>query len=300
MRIFTKFTVAAVCMVSAAVSASAQNRTDLLWVIGDATPYGWSCDDATAIVAPSDSKVYTGTMYLEAGKDFKFLTKYDFGNMEYRAESANATPDAGGKVKLVYTGSDPDNKIHVSESANYFITVDTEALEATIVKSAYQDTQVRYASLFIVGSVLASGYAVDEGLVMVQDAQAPLTYAVNSAELGEGTFKIATALKGSGTWNPQYWYFRDVVDASKMVLNAEGDNQWPIDKAGKYNVKANLLTNTIDIAEDENSGIETVFTPAVDGPVTYYSIDGRKVANPVAGSLLIKVAADGTATKIRF
>ncbi len=94
MRNFTKFTVAAICAFSAAVSASAQNRTDLLWVIGDATPYGWSCDDATAIVAPSDSKVYTGTMYLEAGKDFKFLTKYDFGNMEYRAEDANATPGA--------------------------------------------------------------------------------------------------------------------------------------------------------------------------------------------------------------
>ena len=185
MRNFTKFTVAAICAFSAAVSASAQNRTDLLWVIGDATPYGWSCDDATAIVAPSDSKVYTGTMYLEAGKDFKFLTKYDFGNMEYRAEDANATPGADGKVKLVYTAADPDNKIHVTESANYLITVDTEALEATIVKSDYQESQVRYASLFIVGSVLTTGYAVDEGLVMVQDAQSPMTYAAADADLGD-------------------------------------------------------------------------------------------------------------------
>lgn len=300
MRNFTKLTVAAICVVSAAVSASAQNRTDLLWVIGDATPYGWSCDEATAIVAPSGSKVYSGTMYLEAGKDFKFLTKYDFGNMEYRAEDANATPGADGKVKLIYTAGDPDNKIHVSESANYLITVDTEALEATIVKSAYQDSQVRYASLFIVGSVLSTGYAVDEGVVMTQDAQEPLTYTANAIDLGEGTFKIATALKGSGTWNPQFWYFRDVDDASKMVLNAEGDNQWPINKAGEYDVKASLLTNTLDIKESASAGIDDVATRPADGPAAYYTIDGRKIANPAAGSLVIKIAADGTATKIRF
>lgn len=299
MKIFTKLTLAAICVASAS-SVSAQSRTDLLWVIGDATPYGWSCDEATAIVAPADSKVYTGTMYLEADKDFKFLTKYDFGNMEYRAEEANATPDADGKVKLVFSDSDPDNKIHVTESGNYLITVDTEALEATIVKSAYQDEHVRFASLFIVGSVLPTAYSVDEGLVMVQDAQAPMTYAVNAAELGEGIFKIATALKGAGSWNPQYWYFRDVDDASKMVLNAEGDNQWPIDKAAKYDVKANLLTNTLTITETTGSGIEDVVSETVDGPVTYYSIDGRKVANPVAGTLVIKVDADGTASKIRF
>ncbi len=300
MRNFTKFTVAAICAFSAAVSASAQNRTDLLWVIGDATPYGWSCDDATAIVAPSDSKVYTGTMYLEAGKDFKFLTKYDFGNMEYHAEDANATPGADGKVKLVYTAADPDNKIHVTESANYLITVDTEALEATIVKSDYQESQVRYASLFIVGSVLTTGYAVDEGLVMIQDAQSPMTYAADAAELGEGSFKIATALKGAGTWNPQYWYFRDVDDASKMVLNAEGDNQWSVEKAGKYNVKANLLTNTLNIEDATSSGIDAVVSRPADGPATYYTIDGRKIANPASGSLVIKIAADGTATKVRF
>ncbi len=39
MRNFTKFTVAAICAFSAAVSASAQNRTDLLWVIGDDYSY---------------------------------------------------------------------------------------------------------------------------------------------------------------------------------------------------------------------------------------------------------------------
>ena len=39
MKNFTKFVLAAVCLTSAA-TVSAQDRTDMLWVLGDATPYG--------------------------------------------------------------------------------------------------------------------------------------------------------------------------------------------------------------------------------------------------------------------
>lgn len=301
MKNFTKFVLAAVCLTSAA-TVSAQDRTDMLWVLGDATPYGWSCDDATAILADSEnSKVYSGTMYLEADKNFKFLTKYDFGNMEYRAAVADATPGADGKVALVYSDSGDDFQIHVSESANYLITVDTEALEATIVKSAYQDTQVRYASIFIVGSVLSTGYAVDKGLAMAQNPDAPCEFSVAGADFQEGFFKIATALKGSGTWNPAFWYFCDPADPSKMVLNAEGDNQWGISEAGDYDVKANLATNTISIVKSDQSGISEIESDeAASGPARYYTIDGRKVNAPVAGSLVIKVTADGKASKVHF
>lgn len=299
MKLFTKLAIAAVCAVSFS-SVSAQDRADLLWVIGDATPYGWSCDDATALEATADNaKIFTGTMYLEADKDFKFLTKYDFGNMEYRAASENATPGADGKVALVLSDSDPDNKIHVTESANYLITIDTEALEATIVKSEYQATQIRYASLFIVGSVLPTGYAVDNGLALPQSVEKPYEFYAENISLLEGDFKIATALKGSGTWDAKYWYFRDMDDASKIVLGAEGDNQWHIEAAGSYNVKVNLVDNTISIVPFTDA-IEEIETDTENTPAAYYSVDGRRVLNPAAGSLVIRVAADGTATKIRF
>ncbi len=301
MKIFTKIAIAAACVVTAA-NVSAQGRTDLLWVLGDATPSGWSTDDATALLAPADdSKIYSGTMYLEADKDFKFLTTYDFGNMEYRAATADATPDADGKVALVLTGDGDDFKIHVTESANYLITVDTESLEATIVKSAYQETQVRYASIFIVGSALSTGYAVDKGLAMLQNPAAPYEFSVSNASMQEGSFKIATALKGSGTWDARYWYFADPADPTKMMPNADGDNQWSISTAGNYDVKANLATNVISITEAGQSGISEITAGAVeDLPVAYYTIEGRRVDAPVAGSLVIKVSADGTATKVRF
>jgi len=301
MNLFTKLTFVA-AMAASAAAVSAQDRTDLLWVLGDATPYGWSCDDATALVANADGKVYTGTMYLEAGKDFKFLTKYDFGNAEYRSAVASATPDADGKVALVLTSDGDDNKIQVTESANYLISVDTEALQATIVKSAYQETQVPYASLFIIGSVLESGYSVDQGLTLTQNVENPVEFSVSNAALKSGNFKIATVLKGAGTWQGKYWYFCGVDNPDVMVLNQEGDNQWPITEDGNYDIKANIATNAISIVKSEEAGVETVEAAGFDCdvPAVYYSIDGRKVTAPAAGSLVIKVTADGTATKVRF
>lgn len=299
MKLFTSFALAA-AMVASASSISAQDRADLLWVLGDATPYGWSCDDATALVAPEGSKTYTGTMYLEADKIFKFLTKYDFGNEEYRAAQENATPGADGKVALVLTKDGNDYQIHVTESANYQITVDGDALEATIVKSAYQETHVNFASLFIVGDVLSTGYSVDNGLVMVQNPALPVEYSVSGAELLPGKFKIATVLKGAGTWDGKYWYFRDADNDAKMVLNQDGDIQWAIAEGGKYDIKANVATGDITIAKTDQSGIDVVAADTAAGEAVYYTIDGRKVASPAAGTLVIKVAADGTASKIRF
>ena len=73
MKIFTKLTIGAI-MLAGASTMNAQNRQDLLFLAGDALSYGWSLDDATALVATAENdKVYTGTVYLEADKDFKFL-----------------------------------------------------------------------------------------------------------------------------------------------------------------------------------------------------------------------------------
>lgn len=297
MTFFTRLTIMAAAL-AAAANVNAQGRTDLLWLAGDAMSYGWSLDDATAIEATAaNPKTYQGTVYLEGDKDFKFLTTYDFGNQEYHPVENGARPDADGKVTLMLDGD--DNKIQVAESANYLITVDTESLEATIVKSAYQETHIPYASLFVVGSVLESGYAVDNGLALVQGVDKPYEFTAEGVELLAGSFKIANALKGAGTWQAKYWYFRNLDDATKMDLAAEGDNQWEITEAGKYNITVDIVANTIAIAPHVDA-IDVPVADTVNGPATYFSIDGRRVANPSAGSLVIRVAADGTATKVLF
>ncbi|WP_347294301.1 hypothetical protein, partial [uncultured Duncaniella sp.] len=54
--------VAGVLFTSAAASADDNGR---LFIIGDATPYGWDLDMAQALMSSSENPaVYTGTLYL--------------------------------------------------------------------------------------------------------------------------------------------------------------------------------------------------------------------------------------------
>lgn len=279
-----------------AASANALDRTDILFPIGSATSWGWSTDDASAL-SETSAGIYTGTLYLKANEELKFMTQPDWGNMEYRAAEASATPNAEGIVNLAYSNQDPDNKMMVTESANYLITVDTQALTAKFVKSEYQSTEVNVCSLFMIGSATAGGWGVDNGTMMVQNAESPLTFTSKKVALSEGTFKITSAIKGGGSFDSKYFYFADPADPSKIIYNSTSDDQWSITEAGEYDVTANLGNLTISIQKSDASGVEGV---AVDSmaPV-YYNLSGVRVANPAAGQLLIRVDANG-ASKIRM
>ncbi len=253
-----------------------------LWIMGDATPYGWSLDDATALLSePSTPDIYTGTIYLKADQDFKFLTTTDWGNLEYGAKEGATLTD--GKIELASGIEDSGYaKIKVSESANYLLTVDLADLTATITKSAYQDSEIKLCSLFIVGDPTEGGWSVDNGTPLYQNPEAPYCYGATKLALKEGTFKIATVIKGGGTWDNKYWYFRDADDANKMVLNQDGDIQWRIEKAGNYNIETNLNTLAISITEDTSTGVDAIEAETAETPV-YYNLSGVRVENPAHG-----------------
>lgn len=277
---------------SVACSASALDRTDVLFPIGDATPWGWSLDDASAL-SETSTGVYTGTLWLEADKELKFLCQDDWGNMYGPAENG-ASPDADGKVTMAYyADGTPDNKMKVNESANYLITIDTKALTGTFVKSEYQAEHVNVCSLFMIGGATAGGWSVDQGTMMVQNADAPMTFTAKSVTLNAETFKITTAIKGGGSFDSKYYYFADPTDSAKMINNSATDDQWSIAEAGVYTVTADLATLTITIAKDLPTSASELSSAS---ETIYYNLHGVRVANPSEG-LYIRMA-DGKAEKI--
>lgn len=294
MKNFTKLSLCAM-MIAGAVSVNAQGRSDLLFIAGDGAPYGWDLDKATALVATAENaNVYTGTVYLKADSEFKFLATYSFGGDEYRSTvKTGAYPDADGKVALQLNGD--DNKIKVSESANYLITVDTEALTATIVKSAYQDTQINFCSLFMVGGATATGWSVNAAHTMKQDVDQPYVFKAEKEAFVESDFKLAWAIKGAGQWYAGCWYVKDPTDETKMVLGGD-DIKWNITSAGNYDVIANVLDNTISI-KSALDGVVAVEAEAEAAETVYYNMQGVRVANPAQGQLVIKVA-NGKAQKV--
>lgn len=279
------------------VNANAGN----LWIVGDATSYTWSLDDATALLStPENPDVYTGTIYLKADANFKFLTRPDWGGLEYGAADGAVITD--GTIALASGSGDSGYaQIKVAESANYYISVDTKTLSAEIRKSSYQDTEIKLCSMFLVGGATVGGWSVDEGTPLYQNEDKPYEYSVSGLELKEGTFKIATVIKGGGSFDQKYFYFRDAADAGKIALNQDGDLQWSISEAGKYDVNVNTLDNTISIKKASTTGIESIIDADADNelPARYYTISGVMVGNPVHGNVYIEVK--GTkARKVRF
>lgn len=266
------------------LSASAGN----LWIIGEATPYGWSTDDATALLStPESPDVFTGTIYLEADRNFKFMLTKDFGSDEY-GMAVGATPAdgvyplAGGREDQGY------EQLKVSESANYLISVNTTDMSASIVKSAYQDEPIKLASLFMVGSATEGGWSVDDGTPLYQIAETPYEFASNNVSLNAGTFKIATVIKGGGTWDNRYWYYRSTEDPAKIALGQAGDEQWTIDNGGYYDIKVNLQTSAISITESDDTGT-LVINPSLDETPRYWTLDGVEVSNPTKGLYIRRI-----------
>lgn len=297
--------ICAFLMVAGVFTANAQDASEqktadnLLWIVGGSLPEGWSPGDATALVpSPDNSKVYSGTVYLNPENNptdsgFKFLTNPWWGSLEYRALNGETLQD--GKIKIANSDDNPDDsKIFVPDAGNYHITVDLENMEATVVKSDYQETPIKDCSLFVVGTPTKGGYDIDNGTPMYQDVSEPYIYTaaltVNnpSDENGgnglPGDFKITRAITkdGSTCWNGKYWYFADYADSNKMVLDQEGDNKWSIPEPGDYTIIANTKDNTLQINKGIIAGVVSI-DDKLQESIEYYNLSGIKVCNPNQG-----------------
>lgn len=261
-------------------------KADRLWIIGDATPYGWDTDNATAILSVADSPEYSGTLYLKAGQDFKFMTVPDWGNEEYGAAPGASLEN--GEIALAKGKDDSGyGKLQVAEDGNYYITVNTDEMTAHIVKSDYQESEITLSSLFLVGSATTGGWDVMSGTPLYQNATKPYEFKNEDVALEAGTFKIAAVLKGACSWNPEYWYFRDAADNNKIARAQEGDLQWNIEDKGTYVVTVNIADNSISIAAKGTSSITSILNDN-SAEAEYYTLTGIKVSNPKSGLYICK------------
>lgn len=274
--------------VCATASADDYNR---LFIIGEATPGGWSLDDAQALLAkPSTPNVYTGTLFLKNTGDFKFMSVPEWGNLEYGLPT-DATNPVSGDFKLASGNNDEGYlKLSVATTANYYIEIDTENMTGSITLSPYQSSNIEYTSLYLIGDATKGGWSADAGTPLYQSKDTPYVYS-NEVELKNGTFKIFHAVKGAGSFDSKYYFFRDADNAGKISTDGTGDLQWSIDNEGFYNVTVDTNNDTIDIAFVGTDSIVDIIASDDDTTAVYYNLQGQKVANPNRG-VYIKVAGN--------
>lgn len=284
---FKLLVVATAMLVTTIANADENGR---LFIIGNSTPYEWDLDMAQALLSTTGNPtVYTGTIYLKGGEEytFKFMEAHEWGSTEYGVPASVESTVVNGNFQLSSgTLDDGYQKMFVTENSNYDITIDIKNLDANITLSEYQETEINYCSLFLVGNATPGDWSVENGTALYQSVNTPYEYSTTVNLKANGSFKIATALRGAGGWNAKYFYFKDADDAGKISTDDTDDRQWSVEEDGDYTVSVNTLANTITIDKQNNpaSGIEKITNSSTEyaHPV-YYNLQGCRVDNPSNG-----------------
>lgn len=106
------------------------------YMIGDATPGGWSWDECQVLTQDANNKdVFTWEGKLKEGT-FKMSNKKDFNAAFVRPSSADVEVNANGVAAndFVVSAGDPDNQWKVTEAGTYKITLNLKNKTIQVVK----------------------------------------------------------------------------------------------------------------------------------------------------------------------
>lgn len=275
-----------------AVSTVSAKAADRLLIVGDAVWGGWTIDNSVQMLNTTEQPdVWKATVYLNANKEFKFLTTTDWGHLEYRAGDSMVMLESGKQAKLVSSDENSnDNKFEVAEAANYDIVCDLDKETVTVTKAAYQDFALNFPALYLVGDATPGGWDLPKASMLKQDATNPVVYS-GSVTLTAGEFKLCI---NTQTGYGQTFFLVDPNDPTKMVFGGD-DNKWKVTETGDYDISANVKDLTISIKKHETAGISRITGEAKAAP-EYFTLTGVKVSRPVSGVYVKR--ENGTCTKV--
>lgn len=214
-----------------------------LWLLGDATPGGWSLDNASPMtVNAGDPFVFTWEGKLVAG-DFKIATEKNFDGAFYRP-TTNAPALTETAIQL--NAGDPDNKWHITTATagNYKITLNLRNSTISIVNT----DKPLYTKLWIIGDASPGGWSLDNATELVVNATDPFTFTYTGA-FTAGEFKIATKLDFNGAFYRPTTNHPELTDPLVQLNAGEPDNKWQITSAGNYKLTLNIKNLTVNIVK---------------------------------------------------
>lgn len=216
--------------------------TTTLYLLGDATPNGWSADNATAMTR-KDNGVFSWTGNLTEG-NFKFITT---------AGSFLPSYNNNGSGQLVYRTSDdqPDLQFHIDESHCY--KVDVNLLDLTVSINKTEGIEPPFSSLFFVGNETDWNFRK-----MTQDPLDPFLFRIGVFFEKGGEFKFGTS---EGSWENMYKAAHENAPYTdpemELVKGFDPDNKWVL-TASETNFAYKIC---VDIRPNSERMLMRLFTP---------------------------------------
>ncbi|MDO9633517.1 MAG: SusF/SusE family outer membrane protein [Paludibacter sp.] len=208
-----------------------------LYIIGSASPNGWSADNAIELLPQADPTVFVYQGGLGVGT-FKFITTKGQFLPSYN-KGADDT-----KIVLRTSDSEPDEQFNITESAVYKVTV--SLLDLSIV---YEQVDLpAYTEIYMVGDATPNGWDISNATQLVQSNTDPFVFTYTGV-MNAGDFKFP--VNRNSDWG-QDMFMRE--SETKMYLHKGGDpddEKWTITKKGFYVITLNLAELSINIHREK-------------------------------------------------
>lgn len=232
-------------------------KVDHLYMVGDATPAGWSIDNPAEMTRDANDKfVFTYHGRLRTGEMKLPLAKGDWGATFIYAPAAGTEINSQGVASpdiSVRKGGD-DHKWHVTEAGIYTLTIN---LRERTIRAVYEGAEpvlpLTTTTLGFIGDATPAGWSDASATMFTKVSDSPLQFTF-AGHLGLGEFKLvtdATVLQGyQGPYvqAPEAGVTLSHEGASKagMVLGGE-DHKWRVTEAGTYQLRFDLTSRTITV-----------------------------------------------------
>lgn len=229
-------------------------KTSNLYLVGDATPTGWSIDAPTPMAASDeDPLVFTWEGPLNKGELKLCLATGSWDNAFIRPQSNGEAIGKSGVPESAFAmhAGDPDNKWKVTDAGVYSLRFDlrnwtmladyVRELDPTVIEPIVAD------NLYIVGDAAPNGWNIDDPTVA--EKKSDYVY-VFEGPLAKGELKACIA---SGSWDVPLVrpesngckISKTGVESDKFVFSAGPDDKWNVEESGIYRLTFDLEHWTI-------------------------------------------------------
>lgn len=222
-----------------------------IFPIGEATPWGWSLDNAEEMTANGGIFTWQGKLIRNA--EFKFLTQRDWWpglvhdiNSDDPYAIIYAPTEKVGDVNM-------DNKFKVDKTGEYKLTIDAKssnALKLTVeLVKEIEEGPIEVNELFILGSATVTGWSLDQMYKLVDEGNGIFT--IRCALLASGEFRFPLQ-KEANKWWP--CLVQGETEGTLALGQSDGDNNpFRVAEDGVYDLRLdiNAMTITMTLTDED-------------------------------------------------
>lgn len=233
-------------------------KTSTLYMVGDATPNGWSIDDPTPLTPTEDDPlVFAWEGGLNAGEMKLCLTtgSWDAGFIRPEANGEEIGKTAITSKPFVMWAGDPDNKWKVAEAGLYKLTFD---LRNWTISTEYLGEKpkdpIDAECIYLIGGATPGGWAWSDAIKVEPDAGNKYLFTW-TGELKADELKVgieydnfdAPFIRPS---SPDVAISSVGVAAPDFIYTAGPDDKWRVTEAGNYTLTFDLEHWTISAVKN--------------------------------------------------